>query len=188
MRLIILLFFISIGTAFSQKTWNILGNVGIIQNITKYPLAIQSARVINGWYIGTGIRYYKNRFYLNSELNFAIIDLQANPKFELFEDRPTHNTLALPIRIGYDIFRNEDFKLRAQAGFNTACVLNTDDRVYKLMLTDYRRVRFGAQIGAGIDFYPIAIDYHFELGLNPTYDGHDFKTNGHIFTLGILFR
>lgn len=188
MRITLLILFLSFGSLFSQKSWNFLGNVGIIQNRTKYPPAIQNGRIINGWNVGAQIRYYKNRVYLNTGLDFAVVDLQANPKFEIFDDRPTHNMLSLPVRIGYDLFRNEDFKLRSQVGLNTSVVFNTDNLVYKLMLTDYQRFRFGAQIGMGVDFYPITIDYHYEFGLNPSYDGHDFKTHGHVFTLGILFR
>lgn len=187
MRLTILLLVISFTSVFSQKSWNLLGSFGLVQNQTSYPQVIKKGRIINGWDAGAQLRYYKNRFYINTGLNFSVIDIEANPKLEIFADRSAFYSLGLPVRAGYDIYHNDHFKLRGQSGLNLMYIFKVDDNDLFITKSQMTPLRFGVQFGLGVDFYPITFDYHFDLGINRSYTDLEYKTNGHLLTMGIIF-
>ncbi|NOT37400.1 MAG: outer membrane beta-barrel protein [Saprospiraceae bacterium] len=187
MRSTTIVLLISINSLFSQNSWNIIGQFGLIQNKTKYPVAIQEGSIINGWQTGAHVRKYYNELYLLSGLDFYNIDLLANPKLEIFNKRPSFYSFGVPLGIGYDVFKNDHFKLRGQTALNFMYIFEIDDThpiINESLLTP---TRFGFQIGAGVEFFPITLDYHFELGLNQSYKELDYKTNSHSFTLGVIF-
>ncbi|MCC6815774.1 MAG: outer membrane beta-barrel protein [Saprospiraceae bacterium] len=188
LRFILLSASVYILPCYSQKSIQYLGQIGLIQQLTDYPLVKQKAKIINGWNIGAQFRYYKNKFYLNSGLDIQTIDLESNPKLELFNRQPVRYNLSIPLRIGYDFFHKEEFKIRVQTGFVPTFLLSVDKNNLNLEESNYNRFNLDLQFGIGIEFYPITLDYSYDLGLINTYYKEEFKTNGHFFTLGLLFN
>ncbi|MCB9352043.1 MAG: PorT family protein [Lewinellaceae bacterium] len=178
--------------AFSQAQFNIKAGANITQANEKYndgeidgKVGYQigfEARFGDRFYVSPGLYYYKHQSRINfiedGNLGVNLPDYTVN--FEGFR---------IPLFVGGDLIKGENWGLRLYTGPNASFVLNTNDGLPGYEDDAFREVLWGFNGGLGVDLGIFTIDLSQEWRLNNVFDGDtpEFKNNITYLSVGLLF-
>jgi len=127
-------------------------------------------------------------FQLGAELNLVT--------YSEDESRETLMNLAVPANLSYKIAFSDNISIEPFAGLNLRLnmvgKLTADDNDYELDYfddLDAKRIQFGINVGASLNFNNISLGYRFNPDLTNYFDieGTESKTRYHFVCLGINF-
>jgi hypothetical protein len=155
-----------------------------------YPDNPQTAMIKgaqSGWHVGLESCLGENLWYLRLGLELHKMAISTTRLFNPFEQHPTIYFLKIPTQAGLRVFRVDNFVVRVQAGGMTSYITSIQENDLGLnnnLMTDFQ---FGALVGAGLDFGPLAIDFNFEKGLSTLYKNTKYKADYCFLSLGFFF-
>lgn len=176
--------------AYSQAQFNIKGGVNVTQAKDDYEDGEIDGKT--GYQIGFETRF-GDRFYVSPGLYYfqhqSNIDFTESDLIDLPDYKVDFSGLRVPLFIGGDLIKNENWGIRAYTGPNASFVLNTNDDLPGYEDDAFEDVLWGYNLGVGVDLGIITIDLSKEWRLNNVFDGEtpEFKNNIYYLSAGILF-
>ncbi len=179
--------------AYSQAQFNLKGGLnftqvsedyqdGEIDGKAGFQIGFET-RLGDQVYISPGIYYFQHQSRINfvDDGDVNIVDL---PDYDV-----DFKGIRIPVHIGVDVIKGENWGLRAFTGPNASFILSTNDGLPGYEDDAFRDILWGYNAGVGVDLGIITLDVSREWRLNNVFEGNtpEFKNNITYLSVGFLF-
>ena len=175
---------ISLGS-YSQS--GVVASVGLSMAFSDNPLVNKPNELMSGMHASLTGRLGTNNLFLRPGIELHKVKLLSKEMLDPFFFFFAAYFLKIPLQLGYKLINTDAFKFRLMAGGQFTYTAFIEDNELGLDHNSINDVSFGALIGAGLDFGPLAIDVNFEKGLTELYHDTNYKTDYIVVSLGFFF-
>lgn len=134
-------------------------------------------RIGDGFYIAPGVHY----FALDADFEGIKEDIGNAP----IMDNVKQEVVRFPLYVGVSLIDVSKFKLRVQGGGIASMPFKISENDFGFGKDDFKKARFSAGLGAGVDLGRLTLDVNYELGLQEVFSVAGIEAKERVITASV---